>query len=137
MENEIKTQKLSTKEREYVKDKQLEIKKIELKQGSNPQEIEKVYFQLVNGEKISWRPKIEKTQQKKNFNVMTTGKMTFDELPEKLIKMNETINNQGSVKVSANYMIWYKDEKEIKYIPGKYLSLDILEDNTDVTSTSN
>lgn len=92
------------KEKEFAKDVEIEVNKIEMSQGKE-QEIVKVTF-VTNKGKVTWKPKVEEVEMVRGIEIKKTVPASFDKLPQRLFDIQNEINSKGVAKVKASYSIW-------------------------------
>ena len=97
---------MEIKEREYANQVELNVREISFKMDKTGEYVDKISFETTDGYKITYKPKINKTERIRGIAVNKVTQCTFDEVPKKVFELSEALNKLGIVKLYANYNIW-------------------------------
>ena len=94
-------------ENEFVEKAEVVLKSIKLELGEN-QEIRRIRFITDKGD-ITWKPFLMKTKWISGFDCTVKESMSFDDVPKKLKKWANEIQDEGQMKVKVSYAIFKKE----------------------------
>jgi len=108
------------KNKGFAKDIVTVLKEIELKVNQyNKEQIDKLTFKTAGGD-ITWKPKQVKTSYEGGIKVVSKIPMEKGFLPEKLVKMANLLQDQGTVKLKVSYN-WWKTEQDGHEVVYKFI----------------
>jgi len=110
-----KTQEL--KERDYMEGVEVQINEIEVQTSKlDREQVEKIRFHTNKGD-ITYKPKVERTENRNGLLIKRREACLIDDLPEKITNMANMIAKSGTITVVVAYSIWNteKDGEAVTY----------------------
>jgi hypothetical protein len=96
--------------RRKIEQQEVEFKKISIKTDANGEYVKQIKMITADDHQITYKPKNrrEETEKYRGFDIIKPiiEDIKLDELPEKIYEWNKVINDNGSIKVKANYREW-------------------------------
>lgn len=122
--------KIETKQKkqpfEKVEYSEIEIKRILVVTDKEEKFVTQIRFTDSNDEDFTYKPKkrIEEVSKYRGLELIkrSSESITMDELPEIIYKMNDLLNENGSVKITTDYTIMNTEDKDGNEVSYKFFS---------------
>jgi len=95
-----------SEEREFAKQVKIEIKDVSFKMDRTGDKVEKVVLEVVDGNRITYKPKVTVEERFKGIKIIKETACALDQVPKRIMEIGAEVNSKGTATVLANYHIW-------------------------------
>ncbi len=97
-------------EKEFVNDAEIVVSKVLLETNpKEPEEVNRVVMETEKG-RITYKPKIEKTEFRDGFQITRKQPCKYTEMPLLLLDIAKQIQKTSRCKVKASYNVWNTEQ---------------------------